>query len=158
MLKKIVLGVLFTGLIGVLIYGAINRTIAKTQSEETGQESGEVWGGGTGNGGGLGGGSAYAESEAAASEWLIVQGVVTDVSDTELVLDADGEAVFVEGRPWAYALEQGFTAQPGDRVRLNGYYEDGEFKVGLMENAASAMRVQLRTSTGAPMWAGAGWR
>ncbi len=158
MLKKIVLGVLFTGLIGVLLYGAINRTIAKTQSTEARQGSadgavnGEGQGSGGGQGQGGGGGAAWTENEGAVGEWLIVRGVVTDANDTEMVLDAEGEVVIVEGRPWSYALEQGFSAQPGDTITLNGYYEDDEFKVGVVENAASAWRVRLRSETGAPMW------
>ncbi|HML24304.1 MAG TPA: hypothetical protein PKD09_21795 [Aggregatilinea sp.] len=160
MVKKVVLGVLFTGLIGILVYGAINRTVARTQSDEGGQESGETHGNGTGAGGGRGqaggggqtGDLVYIEGEDDAGEWVSVQGVAMDVSETELVLDADGETVLVEGRPWSYAVEQGFDVQPGDRITLNGYYEGDEFKVGVIENAASARRIQLRTASGAPMW------
>jgi hypothetical protein len=84
---------------------------------------------------------------------------VLAVDSSAMTLDAasDGEIV-VEGRPWSYALEQGFAAQAGDSVRLAGFYEDGEFKVGQVENLSTGLGVVLRGESGRPGWAGNGNR
>ena len=39
---------------------------------------------------------------------------------------------------------------------MTGFYEDGEFKAGTVENLTTGETIILRDETGRPMWAGAG--
>jgi hypothetical protein len=159
MLKKVVLGLLLVGLIGILAAGAVTRTLAKTGDEE-------------GHGRGQGNGQAAASSQgditrngdqtgtgqAEVDEWLTLSGTVTSADGDVLVVEtADGE-VTVENRGWWYAQEQGFAAQASEEVVLTGFYEDETFEVGRIENVTTGQTVILRDETGRPMWAGRGRR
>lgn len=91
------------------------------------------------------------------TEWLTVEGAVLTVDTSTMVIDAASEGeIVVEGRPWSYAVEQGFAAQVGEEVRLVGFYEDGEFKAGQIENLSTGLGVILRDESGRPGWAGNG--
>ncbi|MCO6453351.1 MAG: hypothetical protein J5I90_21390 [Caldilineales bacterium] len=96
-----------------------------------------------------------AESE--DHEWLAWTGTVTAVDADELMLESDaGEQMLIEGRPWSFAQEAGFTAQVGDEVKLLGFDEDGEFETGVFVNQRSGQEVQIREESGRPLWAGRG--
>ena len=98
-----------------------------------------------------------AEAEHADMDWQTVQGeVVSLASDAMTVETASGASVLVEGMPWSYAQKAGFAAEMGDEVTLNGFEEDGEFKVGELANDASGQLVQIRELSGRPLWAGGG--
>jgi hypothetical protein len=186
MLKKIVLGTLFIGFIGVLIYGAILRTDAKTSSGDA-----EGHGSGTGLGRGRAnteeetdvaysrgqrqgrGQTARATSEQSvdvpeleqdidsqsdrAAERQTVEGTVISVGAQALVVErVDGHQILVEGRAWTYALEQGFDVQIGNVVSVMGFLEDGEFKAGSLENLTTGQRMAVRDTNGRPLWSGGG--
>jgi hypothetical protein len=161
MLKKIVLGTLFVGLVAVLVIGAANRTSARASEADdaaTASESSSGQGSrGQGSGvRGQGSGSDVAQAEEVVA-WVTVDGAVTGVTDNEIVIDtADGQQVAVGGRPWSYAQEQQFTVQVGDRLRLQGFYEGEELEVGRIENQRSGATVQMRDTSGRPMWSGRG--
>jgi hypothetical protein len=70
----------------------------------------------------------------------------------------NGELVEMIGRPWTFAQEQGFTAEAGDRVTLVGFYENGEFEVGQLDNLTTGLSVTIREDSGRPLWAGGGRR
>ena len=210
MLKKVLLGVLLAGLIGVLVVGAANRTSVKmAQSADTysqgngerqaGQSNGYGQGrgtraqdpevaavapagnvqgngrgqggsgngqgsgqGGQGNGRGQGGsGNGQAASgggpgQAQVDAWLTLQGVVVSVSADAMAVQADAGEVIVDGRSWSFAQEQGFAAQVGDAATLTGFWEDGDFEVGQIDNLTSGQSVSLRDASGRPLWAGRG--
>lgn len=168
MFKKILVGMLVVGLIGVLVVGAINRTNARTATDEA---RGQGWGrsnattesttGGRGRGGGWGRANATGDPLAAAqmNESVTLQGTVVSVDENAMIVQTDaGEQVVVENRPWLYAQESQFTAQIGDRVRLSGFYEDDTFEAAQIENLTSGQTVALRDSYGRPGWAGRGRR
>ena len=76
-----------------------------------------------------------------------------------LVVEADsGSLVTVENRPWWFAQEQGFAAGVRDEVTLTGFYENGEFEVGELDNATNGVVVEIREESGRPKWAGRGRR
>ena len=171
MLKKIVLGTLFVGLVAALVIGAANRTSARAESDSevdhtavtTEASKGQGDGGqGLGVGGQDDGRSLDGLGVAQAgdvAEWVTMSGTVTDVTGEEIIVEtADGQTVAVGGRPWAYAQEQQFGVQVGDRLRLHGFYEGEELEVGRIENQRSGASVQMRDENGRPMWAGRGWR
>ena len=178
MVKKIVLGTLLVGLVGVLVFGAVNRTLAKSGENRSVEdrlalEEG-LYGEGNGSGGGRGQGrgSEYARSvagnvqeklgipdpQAAASQWETLQGTVASLDDVALVLNLqDGSQLLIEGRPWAYALEQNFTTAVGSTLQVNGFAEDGEFKAAEIKDLTAGTSLILRDQSGRPMWAGRGW-
>ena len=169
MLKKIVLGTLFVGLVAVLVIGAANRTSARAESDSEVDHSvvtteaskglgvGDQGLGVGGQGDGRGRDEAGLAQAGAVTGWVAVDGTVTDVTGEEIIVEtADGQAVSVGGRPWAYAQEQQFGVQVGDRLRLHGFYEGEELEVGRIENQRSGASVQMRDENGRPMWAGRG--
>jgi len=196
MLKKIALGVLLTGLVAVLIWGAVIRTnavngagasetgrrvqvTAQAATVENGQGSGGRWSetpqSTEGRGGGRwaqGGAEAQApgrqgngtlndipQADVQPAEWLTIRGNVVSVADDLVEINtATGEVIPFEGRPLSYALEQGFSLEVEDAVMLEGFDEDGEFKIGKVTNLSDGATVVLRDTSGRPGWSGRGRR
>ena len=174
MTKKIVWGLIMVGLVGILVAGAIVRTAAKEgdgpeaqgfAGRRIGDGSGaeaEGLSGQTGTGEqvrGLGSGDGTGTGEAVVEEWLTFQGSVASIDADVMVVRLDsGEQIVVENRPWWFAQEQGFAAQPGDRLTLRAFYEGDSIEVGQMANVRTGQAVQLREESGRPMWAGRGRR
>jgi hypothetical protein len=195
MVKKIMLGTLLIGLIGILVTGAVIRTRGKTElvaeahgygyghdHDEVGEcaevepGQGRGWGngetgtyatGGSGRGrGGYGGqgreGAPGINSigKASVEEWLMLQGSVVSVDSDALVVQtaSSGEQVTMENRAWWFAQEQGFSAQVGDQVTLVGFYENGDFEIGQINDATTSQTVLVRDENGQPLWAGRGRR
>jgi len=93
--------------------------------------------------------------QAVPDTWETVEGTVAQAE--ELVLDlGNGQTLQVGLGPSHYRESQGFTLQVGDRVRVSGYEEDGEFKAGVVEKVDTGERIVLRDATGRPLWAGQG--
>jgi hypothetical protein len=188
MLKKIVVGTLLVGLIGVLALGAINRTLAKTS--DVAQAQGRVGGGnryadgsdeqaltvrdrggqpaaaaggrvaqGNGQDREIAPGDQTGTGQAQVDEWLQKNGVVTSVNaDVLVVQTADGKELLVENRGWWFAQDQGFSVQVGDEVILTGFFEGDDFEVGKIEDVTTGQTILLRNEDGRPMWAGRGRR
>lgn len=96
---------------------------------------------------------------AQVDEWLTLSGTVSSIDASLLAVQMDnGELVEIMGRPWTFAQEQGFTAVAGDQVTLVGFYENGEFEVGQLENLSTGLSVSIRNDSGRPLWAGQGRR
>jgi hypothetical protein len=145
MVKKLVLGGLLVVLVGILVVGAINRTLDKTSGGHEAQGQGRGSASGNGNG------------EPITAEWQRFEGIVRSVDDAAATIElADHTAVLVEGRAWAYAQEQTFLTQTGDQVSVTGFYEDGEFKPCTLENITQNRTIVLRDEFGKPMWSGRG--
>ncbi len=172
MLKKIVLGTLLAGLVGLLVVGGINRTVNKTEAgaENRGQSE-RTEETGAGKNGGQGGKRSEVETgeedcaegdvdglgRAEVDAWLELVGTAVEVGDHELLVELEtGETLSVTGRPWRFALENDFSAAAGDDLTLTGFYEAEEFEVGAIANENSGQSVQLREESGRPMWAGGG--
>ena len=179
MTKKILLGTVLFGLVSILIVGAVLRTTDKTDqgsashngqsrssiSQETLVIQDDRQGG---NQRGTQGksqdstgapGETNSDGEVTIQSWLTREGTVEAVDEELLTIAlADGEAMVVEGRVWSFAQEQGFLATSGDRVSLEGFWEDGDFVVGSIENVTTGHTVLLREESGRPLWAGGGQR
>lgn len=161
MLKKIIWGGLLVALVGVLVLGGINRTVARsteTSSNQHGQAAQDVVADRSGrNGTGGNQGRAEAVGEANVTEWQTVVGTVSsvDASRLEVTLN-DGSSVEVGGRAWQLATEQSFTANAGDSVTLHGFAENGVFQVSQIDNHSNGQIVSLRDTSGRPLWAGRG--
>ncbi len=163
MFKKILVGTLVVGLIGILVAGAINRTNVKVGTAEThGQGQGR---GGhpqdtlKGRGQGRGNADQLGAGQTQVADGLTLKGTVVSVDNTTLLVQtSNGEQVTVENRPWQYALGANFSAQVGDQVTLTGFYQSGVFEVSQMNNLTNGKSVALRDATGRPGWAGRGQR
>jgi len=152
--KKIVLGTLFAGLIGVLVIGGINRTKAKFEqvaetavsntpkSENDGNnpQSSRAY-------------ETHDEQKTAVSDWQTTTATVTNVRDQGLWLQLpDGSTTRIRKQPWAYVISQGFTAQVGDSLLLTGYAKESGFEICVVENAASGQIAELRDENGRSLW------
>ena len=125
------------------------------QAQTTAPLGGEAPGDGTGTG------------QAQVDEWVTLNGVVVSVDSAELVVQTtDGQEILVDGRPWQFTQEQGFSVQVGDQVTLIGFYEDADpltgsghsFEMGQIQNASTGQTVVIREDSGRPLWAGGGRR
>jgi hypothetical protein len=160
--KKIVWGLVLFGLVGILVAGAVVRAVAKTGDvAETrnghGRKQANVDGSPNDAGAVLPLQDGTGTGQAQVDEWLTFEGTVVSVdADALLVQTTAGEQVLIENRPWSFAQEQGFVAQPGDQVTLVGFYEDGTLEVGQIADASNGQSVRLRDEIGRPMWAGRG--
>ena len=139
MLKKIILGTLFIGLVAVLVIGAINRTVDK--SEDTAQAAGRGRGqiqpaqevkaslrdndyqgaGGQGVRGGRSGAEysgQYPNYQEAIDEWVTYYGIVTQppAAGVDLVMETDEGELVVGTGPLGLA-ELGFEVQEGGARR-----------------------------------------
>ncbi len=90
-----------------------------------------------------------------ADEWQTLEGKVTGVDTDMTMKTADGTVVVGLGQSW-YREQAGFTLKMEDEVVVTGFYEDGEFKAGTIENQTTGETLVLRDETGRPMWAGQG--
>ncbi len=90
-----------------------------------------------------------------SDEWQTIEGKVTVVDVDMTMQTADGTVVVGLGQSW-YREDAGFTLKVGDEVSVTGFYEDGEFKAGTIENQTTGETLVLRDETGRPMWSGRG--
>ena len=202
MIKKI-LGIgLLVVFGGVLVAGAVNRTLAKSGEDEhvAIAYQGDSEHAAQGNGGGLGNGNGQANSQDPESlngkgsgrnqfnydqtgqpqlsqgngyrgggravgevgglnqalDWVSLEGEVAWLDDITLqVTLADGDVLELADRPWRFAVGSGFFCQPGDDVKVTGFYDEaGVFEVSQLENLSSGQITTLRDESGRPLWAG----
>ncbi len=108
---------------------------------------------------GAGGLNSVLEADVQPDEWRTVEGTVVSAANDLIEIEtAAGEIVTFEGRPLSFALEQGFSLQLGDAVAVDGFDEDGEFKIGKVTDLGNGASVTLRDANGRPGWSGRGWR
>lgn len=147
MVKKIVLGTALIGLVGILIIGAANRTMSKTnQASESHEDQGHRQGRGQTD-----------ETANAGETWMTWQGTVVVVDEeTVTVTLATGEEVLIEGRSRSFAQERSFSFQNGDQLELTGFYDADVLEVAQIHNLTTDQNISLRGETGRPLWAGRG--
>lgn len=65
----------------------------------------------------------------------------------------DGSLIEVEGRTLSYLAEQGFIMAIGDALSLTGFYEaEDSFEISHIDNLSSGEMIDIRDSSGKPMW------
>jgi hypothetical protein len=205
MAKKIIMGVLFLGLVGALAVGAVNRTVAKSADTNNTEQRGAGWAaraqedgtvlaanvegrggrnqattdethaagqGGQGQrtplntqqGGGRNSQAAGGQGNQARGNGTqvstlpaqAVEGIVLSIDDSQMTLLTEQGEVELADRAWRFALEQGFMAEVGQRVRVSGYDEDGAFAAAQMLNISTQQQVEVRAQSGQPLWSGGG--
>jgi hypothetical protein len=176
-MKKIVLGTLLVGLIGILVVGAAIRTMDKTGNvaEARGAEGAEGagWRGGQGSSGetvaaagrnqgagALSAGTLAGEGATAAEDWMTYAGTVVQApaAGTDMIVATDEGEEIVVGTGPGYLDEMGLSLAAGEQVQVQGYWEDDEFKAGQVTRLSDGATVALRDAYGRPAWSGAGQR
>lgn len=185
MVKKVVLGTLLVGLIGVLVAGAIIRTVDRTdnvaEARGLGQGNGRgevegyavestLQGAGQGRGGGgqgVGYGQAagaverqYPNYEDTPEEWVTYEGTVVQApaAGEELVIATSAGEELVIGTGPGYMEAEGFALQAGEQVQVQGYWEDDELKAAQITRLRDGETIMLRDQLGRPAWSGSGKR
>jgi hypothetical protein len=178
------LGTLLVGLIGILVAGAIIRTVDKTENVAEARGQGQGRGVGEGNGyeeqqtgwntssdterKGRGGNGQevdafvrqYPNYESTPEEWVLIDGVVAQAPAVGVdltVKTGDGQEIAVGTGP-GYMEAQGFTLQAGEQVQVQGYWEDDELKAAQVTRLPDGQTITLRDQDGRPRWAGSGKR
>ncbi|MBL7161481.1 MAG: hypothetical protein ISS57_02670 [Anaerolineales bacterium] len=174
MLKKIILWTLYAAFVGVLIFGAVNRTTTKignddgvlngnaaerelAQNLESGQ-NGQTYGQEDAAASQQDAPAGYDENEhegqVAEHEWMTLTGTVSSILPRGMfVAESDGQHIEITRRPWRFAQEQGFAPQVGDQVTLDGFYENEEFEAACLTDLTNGQIVYLRDDAGHPLWA-----
>ena len=218
MIKKIALITLFVLFAGILIYGAVNRTRARSElathsqtenlaangRQSLGEQSSYAQGRGQGQGqgnqgqdqeqglgqgnqgqgqgnqgqgnqgqgqgnqgqgsqgqgqgaGGQGQGQGQGRVWQEIPEQVTIAGTVIQAPEIgiDMIVETDDVQVLVGTGP-GYLAEQGFVIAMGDQVRVQGFWENEEFKAVTITLAADGQSIILRDEWGRPMWSGAG--
>ena len=144
MLKKVLFGAFLLLIVAALAIGAIIRTNDKVVGTRD-----------SGRGQGLGNQSYIAQ--ASSFEWATVEGTVVGVNEIAMTVQTTtGGQILVENRPWLFALEQKFSANVGDQIRMNGFADNDYFAAAQLQNLANGKTAQLRDEAGRPDWSGRG--
>ena len=165
MVKKIALWVVFAGVVGLLVFGAVNRTSAKAGGEEP-QGKARVEEANSGQNGRGGSGKNDPERQEADDlhlaanedhDWVEISGSVAAIDADSLIVEADDESSLeISGRVWRFVQEEGFVISIGDQVTLKGFYENGEFEVSEINDLTSGEALPIRDEFGTPLWSGRG--
>lgn len=83
--------------------------------------------------------------------WETMTGTVISIDHEATIQTAAAEVLLGMG-PSTYWVDFGLVV--GDKITVVGFYEDGEFKAGTIENLATGATLTLRDETGRPVWAG----
>jgi hypothetical protein len=134
-------------------YGSQSES-ARSDQVTAGQLQGNQGQRGQGQGGSLNG-TGTGEPQAELQEWVTVEGTVVEAAEFA-IQTAAGETLQIGLGPSHYREGQGFFLNAGDQVRVSGYWEDGEFKAGEIENLGTGLSITLRDAYGRPMWSGQG--
>jgi hypothetical protein len=101
--------------------------------------------------------SSRQEPQAEIADWQTVEGIVVETDELVIQLDS-GKNLQIGLGPSHYRDSQGFALSAGERVQVDGYLEDGEFKAAKVVKLDSGESIVLRDPSGRPMWAGRGRR
>lgn len=153
MLKKLFLWSLYAAFVGILLAGAVNRTNAKlSDTEPTRNGNDQAISASVSDEGVL----ALPEHDAQPGrERVILNGQVISVTTKEMIVRLDdGQMIGVYRRAWRFAQELGFSAQAGDFVQLEGFYDGSTFEVTQMTNSSNGLVAIIRDEDGHPLWSG----
>lgn len=129
-------------------YGQGQRGQGQGRGSGSDEASGQGISGNTGSGAGQ-----VQNGTTRTLEWETVTGTVLAIDGEVTVETAAGEMLVGMGQS---AYWESFELGLGDEIRVTGFYEDGEFKAGTVENLTSGGTITLRDDSGRPMWSGRG--
>ena len=164
MVKKIMLWTVYVLIAGLLVFGAANRTSATTDQGVLIGNLNEVF---EGRGQGNSGSEiydGYSEFEADDHEeiieeqdWVTLSGQIIAVGTEALEIQTRTAGTLeIEGRPMRFSQEIGYVPGEGNEVVVQGFYENGEFEVSILQDLTAELIFQIRDEYGRPMWGGGG--
>jgi len=159
MVKKIIMWTIYAGIVGLLIFGAVNRTAAKTDQGVLFGSTNEEAGDGQERGG-LGNpeqsndlGEVEHNETLEDHDWAEIGGVILKFDSKYLIIQTDNNSELeLSGRAWRFILESGYMPAEGSELRLSGFYENGEYKIVSFQDQDSAQIIMVRDSSGQPLW------
>lgn len=181
MIKKILMGIAITALIGAVAVGAYQLLRTDPALAYRGGNGGLEYGvrsatsgnqvaePGVGNRGanrqGVGSqGEPLSETgklglpnpQADVEEWVVVEGTITAVELNAVTIETtEGESLLAQLGPNSFWSAQEMTLEVGDHVQITGFVEDGEtFTAGSITNLDTGEMLTLRDEDGRPLWSG----
>ena len=159
MIKKIMLWTTYAMIVGLLVFGAVNRTSAKSDQgvligrPTTIDQKNQSTGGSGNSGRNSEVDNAEHEEIPTDHDWVDLSGVVVAFDTRTMVIQADyaGE-LEIAGRAWRFIQESGYLPVVGNKVILNGFYENDEFKIASLRDLDSEEIVMIRDFAGHPLW------
>jgi hypothetical protein len=86
---------------------------------------------------------------------VTLEGTVSSADGDSLLVElSSGRQMVFDGREWRFALEQGITLREGDRVKVDGFFRQGEFMLVRIVDMAERMTFRIRNEQGQPLWRG----
>lgn len=164
MVKKVALWIVYLLIVVLLVFGAANRTSAKTdQGILFGNMDAIIAGRGRADAG-VGNYVENSNSDVddheellAEHDWVSLSGQIITVGIEALEIQTgESEILEIEGRTWRYIQELGYTPIEGNEVVVKGFYENGEFEAASFEDLTAGLIFQIRDKYGKPMWGGGG--
>ncbi len=164
MFKKLVLWTVYALIVGLLIFGAANRTAAKTDQGLLFGNSNEIFAErGQGNNG-SGTREDYGELEAddheeiiEGQDWVVLSGQIIKISSDTLEIQTKTAGILeIEGRSWRFVQESGYVPVEGNELVVQGFYENGEFELSIIQDLTADQVFQIRDESGRPLWSGGG--
>ena len=158
MVKKIALWAAYILIVGLLVFGAANRTSAKTdQGILFGNLNDIVAGRGQTTGGTGNYESADHEEILEEQDWVSYSGQIISIGTEALEIQTGAAGILeIAGRPWRFAQELGYDPLEGNEVLVQGFYENGEFEVSIINDLSIDQIFRLRDEYGKPLWGGGG--
>jgi hypothetical protein len=186
MIKKIFTGALLAIVFGLLILGAVNRTLAKSNkdspyalntnlaidqgkgsshgSSSFSKEEQQEWIGNETNGVRQeqnnferSENDGFGDGLASVEKWVTRTGQVASITDELWVIElSDGNLLEFEGRMLSYLIQQGFSANIGDTLTMTTFFNNDHYEVGQIHMTISGEEFFVRDENGRPLWAGNG--
>lgn len=164
MIRKIVLWTVYALIVGVLVFGAANRTSAKVDQGLLFVGLNDAFGErGRGNNGAsskddFGEFEPDDHEEVIGTEDLLeMSGTITDISGDFLEIEAGSAGILIlEGRSWRFLQESGYVPLIGNEVVVQGFIEDGEFEASSLYDLTGGQIFPIRDEYGRPLWSGRG--
>ena len=149
----------YAGIVGLLVFGAVNRTSAKTDQGVLfggSDEAAEFGQGGRGEGN-LGQSNEFGitdhEENPEEQDWADFVGTIVEFDSKTLIIHTDSEGELeLSGRAWRYILGTGYLPSVGREVWLSGFYENGEYKIASFQDLITGEVVLVRNDSGQPLW------
>jgi hypothetical protein len=93
--------------------------------------------------------------QASVTEWVTVKGTVNSFDGVGVSLTTDeGAPLWVQFGQSRYVSAQGITFTAGDHLTVTGFYENGQYQASAVVNETTGQTLNLRDTTGRPLWAG----
>jgi hypothetical protein len=93
--------------------------------------------------------------QANVTDWVTVKGIVNSFDGVGVSLTTEeGAPLWVQFGQSRYVSAQGVTFNAGDYLTVNGFYENGQYQAGTVTNDTTGQTLNLRDTTGRPLWAG----